>query len=275
MSERSLTRETPSGAGSSSLLSESANMSPSLAELRTIVHAAVLTPSPIRAYRPERGRQERFGGVVLHATGGAAPEFNIVFVLGAEAPERVFAMAETFSGPAVRFSVTVEVESATSVEATLRAGGWRLDEEEPALALALIPAAPPAPPAELQIQLVRDAPTFEAFRAHDRTSAQHVPSLAAALDPAIAFLTGSVDGQVVASARLTCLGSVAEITGVSTAPAYRRRGYGAALTWAAIAEGRARGCVAATLTASEMGLPLYLKMGFTRVCTFRTYLPPE
>jgi hypothetical protein len=29
-----------------------------------------------------------------------------------------------------------------------------------------------------------------------------------------------------------------------------------------------------TLTASEMGYPVYLRMGFVPVCRYRTYLPP-
>ncbi|HET8631928.1 MAG TPA: hypothetical protein VFL91_31265 [Thermomicrobiales bacterium] len=36
----------------------------------------------------------------------------------------------------------------------------------------------------------------------------------------------------------------------------------------------ARGCRAATLTASEMGYPVYVRMGFAPVGTFRTYLRP-
>jgi len=51
----------------------------------------------------------------------------------------------------------------------------------------------------------------------------------------------------------------------------RRRGYGAAMTWAAIAEGVKRGCTAAALRATEMGESVYAAMGFVDVCTFRTY----
>jgi hypothetical protein len=35
-----------------------------------------------------------------------------------------------------------------------------------------------------------------------------------------------------------------------------------------------RGCTAVTLNATELGLPVYLKMGFVPVCTHRSYLSP-
>jgi len=63
------------------------------------------------------------------------------------------------------------------------------------------------------------------------------------------------------------------LTGIVTMSAARRRGYGAALTWAALAAGREQGCVAATLTATEMGYPLYQRLGFQPAGVYRTYLP--
>ena len=35
------------------------------------------------------------------------------------------------------------------------------------------------------------------------------------------------------------------------------------------------GCRAFLLTATEMGYPVYVKMGFVPVCTLRTYEPSE
>ena len=63
--------------------------------------------------------------------------------------------------------------------------------------------------------------------------------------------------------------------GVVTHPEFRRRGYGTALTWAAIAAARAMGARAALLGATPLGYPVYLKMGFTPICTMRTYEPPD
>jgi GNAT superfamily N-acetyltransferase len=68
---------------------------------------------------------------------------------------------------------------------------------------------------------------------------------------------------------------VADLMGVVTRPARRRRGYGTAMTWAAVSAAQGMGCRAFVLTATDMGYPVYVKMGFAPVCTLRTYEPSE
>lgn len=58
-------------------------------------------------------------------------------------------------------------------------------------------------------------------------------------------------------------GTTAGINNVATHPDLRANGYGAALTWAAVAEGARRGCTHSILQASESGYPVYRKMGYT------------
>jgi GNAT superfamily N-acetyltransferase len=100
------------------------------------------------------------------------------------------------------------------------------------------------------------------------------PSLACALDPDVALLVGHLDGTPVASAFFYAVGNITGITGVATVPAYRRRGFGTALTWAALQAGLARGCTSATLAALGASFDLYRKMGFVHVCNHRAYEPP-
>jgi GNAT superfamily N-acetyltransferase len=240
-------------------------------DFRAIVRAPLLTPSPLQKYRAGPGRHAVYDDLVLTAMGGDGPDFNNMAVLGPIAPEWAFALADAFFDTG--YCVTVESETALPVEEALRVRGWALDEEEPALVLAPIPAIPPAPPG-LTIQLVTNAAAFADFLAISQTVHRWVPSLRAAMDPAVALLVGYTGDEAVATARLACYGAVGEITGVVTAPTHRRRGLGTAMTWAAIAEGARRRCTAMTLTASEMGYPVYLRMGFVPVCRYRTYLPP-
>jgi GNAT superfamily N-acetyltransferase len=148
-----------------------------------------------------------------------------------------------------------------------------MDAEEPALVMTPLPAAVPPPPPGLDIRRVTDAAGLADFRVVSGTGTQWVPSLAAATDPGVGLFVGYAQEGPVATSRFTVQDGVADINGVVTVPEARRRGYGTALTWACIAEGRDRGCTAAELTASEMGYPVYLKMGFVPVCSFRTYLP--
>lgn len=240
--------------------------------LRALVQTPLRTPSALRRYQAAPGRLEVDGDVVLLASAVPGPDYNFVTVLGPATPEHVFARAEAFYG-GEPYGVIVEVEQAGTLEAALRAAGWELDEEEPALVLTPLPPGPP-PPAELAIQRVATEAALDAFFAITGTSRHRVPSVAAALDPDVALFVGYVAGVPVATSRITVHGPVGDINGVVTKDEYRRRGFGAAMTWAAITYGRGRGCTAMTLTATAMGYPVYRRMGFVPVCAFRTYLPP-
>ncbi|HET8631929.1 MAG TPA: hypothetical protein VFL91_31270 [Thermomicrobiales bacterium] len=187
--------------------------------LRALVRAAALAPSPLAKYRPQPGRHAVHGAVALTAAGRPGPAFNYVAVVGPTPPARVFALADAFFGGPRGYSLVVEIEAAGPLGAALRARGWRLDAAEPALALAPLPAAPPPPPAGLAIRAVADAAGLAAFLALRPPGWRHVPSLAAARDPAVGIFVGYVEGRAVTTARLSCLGAVAAITGVAAAPA--------------------------------------------------------
>jgi hypothetical protein len=47
------------------------------------------------------------------------------------------------------------------------------------------------------------------------------------------------------------------------------------MTWAVLAEGAQRDCISALLTATTIGLPIYVRMGFEPVTVYRTYLPGD
>ncbi len=67
---------------------------------------------------------------------------------------------------------------------------------------------------------------------------------------------------------------VAGVYIVATAEACRRRGIGAALTAAALAEGRRRGLRVGTLQAGVLGAPVYAGMGFAKVEEYELFRPP-
>jgi GNAT superfamily N-acetyltransferase len=84
---------------------------------------------------------------------------------------------------------------------------------------------------------------------------------------------GAVGGEVVGTSVLVTTGTVAGIYWVGTLEAHRRRGYGEALTWAAVAAGQRAGCTVASLQASAMGRPVYERMGFAQVLAYEHLLP--
>jgi ribosomal protein S18 acetylase RimI-like enzyme len=98
--------------------------------------------------------------------------------------------------------------------------------------------------------------------AHDRALSADVP-----LRNWIAFL----DGVPVAAAALFDGAGVAGIYNVSTVPEARGRGIGRAVTAAALAEGVARGRRTAALGASDLGYPVYRRLGFHDVSRLRSY----
>jgi GNAT superfamily N-acetyltransferase len=250
--------------------------------LRRLFRASLLGRSPLARYRTTVKRREVRRPVQLHRSEQPGADFNFALVFGDIPPERLFAEADAFfAAPAVPggYAVVVEVEAAPAVDAALQDRGWRLDEEEPALVLTPLPATVPAPPSELVIRRVTDEAGLVDFFGISRAGRRWVPTLAAALDPDVAVLVGYLDGLPVATARVACVTDeqvrVADITGVVTLPPYRRRGYGTAMTWAAVVEAARRACAAAVLNATPLGFPVYVKMGFVPVSTYRTYLPPE
>src|SRR5207302_6773732 len=86
------------------------------------------------------------------------------------------------------------------------------------------------------------------------------PSVLAA--PGVRCYFGEVDGEPVTTAMGLTLGSYVGIFNVATPPAYRRRGYGAAVTARAVADGVAAGATWAWLQSSGAGYHVYNRLGF-------------
>ncbi len=68
---------------------------------------------------------------------------------------------------------------------------------------------------------------------------------------------------------------VANVNFVATKEAFRRRGLGEAITWHTVREGAKKRYTLASLQASDMGGPVYERMGFRQVGYYHTYVPKE
>jgi ribosomal protein S18 acetylase RimI-like enzyme len=90
--------------------------------------------------------------------------------------------------------------------------------------------------------------------------------------PDAEFYIGYVDGQPVASSALIATDGTAGVWSVGCVPSHRRRGLGEAMTWHAARRGAAMGCDIANLQASEMGKPIYERMGFRTVALYKTFV---
>lgn len=86
--------------------------------------------------------------------------------------------------------------------------------------------------------------------------------------------TGYLNGRAVASCSLFLTGRVAGIYNVSTLPEARGRGIGEAITWHAVHAGAEDGALIASLQASDMGRPIYQRMGFRLTANYLTFARP-
>lgn len=206
-------------------------------------------------------------------TGIPAAFFNGVYPTGpVEAPDQLVADAIAFMSERsvpwllwVREGVDERLLDAGRRAGLVDAGG------PPAMVLPRIPADPPRR-ADVSIDVVDDGVRLEAFRDVGARGFEMPREIIDALtdewmldDPSIVLLLGTVDSVPVSGALVSVTGTTAGIYNVATPPEHRRRGYGEALTWAAVREGARLGCDHSALQASELGASVYRRMGYVDV----------
>lgn len=87
-------------------------------------------------------------------------------------------------------------------------------------------------------------------------------------DPGMHVFVGRVDDEIV-SVSMAYVTNVVGIYGVATPPEHRRRGYGEAMTWAAV---EVAPNLPALLQPTALGESVYRRMGFAEIGPFMTWL---
>jgi hypothetical protein len=130
----------------------------------------------------------------------------------------------------------------------------------------------PARPGGFDVEVVADAAGVDTFRDIVARGfempidiVRQLITIDTIADPHIVAVVGSVEGVAVSAALACVSGTTVGIYNVATPAERRRRGYGAAVTWAAIEAGAAYGGDHAALQASELGAPVYRAMGFVDI----------
>ncbi len=254
------------------------------AELRRLAHEALaLNPPPLFRYKRDAGFVVR-DGVPFIRQDLPGPGFNWAAAIGVPVTlDQIRRFGDSFfAGRDGGWGVLVEADAGHPVEAEMRNRGWSIAEDEPAFVLPEMPPPAPVPPG-LEVRRACDAAGLRTFMETAGTAFetpremwdQMMPPETCAVDPDLAYFIGHYQGKPAAVAMMYRVGPTACIGGVGTLPEFRGRGFGTALTAAAISAGAAIGCTSAALRSGPMSIRLYRRMGFLPACNHRTYAVPK
>lgn len=230
-----------------------------------------------------KGRVEEDRELLVVETGSILATFNPVFVK--KVPRNAAALVRR----AVDRDVTVILTANPKIRrvgrliAAGRAAGLVEPQPLPGMAMPNLAASVRGrvAPDDLVIETVDEA-AWSSYFTTLCTGFEVPPEMVAVLDDPriaqgddVAAFLGRAGGAPVATALAFVTGATVGVYNVSTAPAHRARGYGAAMTWAAMRWGQARGCQVAVLQASAKGRPVYERMGFVEVVAYVQLMVPE
>jgi ribosomal protein S18 acetylase RimI-like enzyme len=85
------------------------------------------------------------------------------------------------------------------------------------------------------------------------------------------YLLIRVAGQAVATGLLRSAAGAAGVYGIAVRRAFQRRGFGTLATLATVQEGARRGASIAVLQATREGFPIYERLGFQTITSFRSW----
>jgi N-acetylglutamate synthase len=222
------------------------------------------------------GPTERVGPVQLFATGLSAAFFNGAVATGpSREPDACIARSVEFMAEHdVPWLLWVREGVDDALLDAGRKAGLRDAGGPPAMGWSLI-APPWPPPMDLEISVVDDHTGIEAHRDLTSRAFGIPPEIARRLvcdamitDPGFAVVLGCVDGEPVSTALVSVTGTTVGVYNVATPAEHQCRGYGRALTRAAVDEGIRRGCDHAVLQSSPAGQPVYEAMGFTHLGSY-------
>jgi GNAT superfamily N-acetyltransferase len=232
-----------------------------------------------------RAQVTRAGGVVTILTGLPFDWFNQVLIEREEAtPAAVLAGVAQALERGERFVVRLREGIDDRFIATLaqaRLVPASTDTLTPGMVAfpidsdAINAAAPP----ELEIRRVIDAAGLDAHRSvvtagfgSDPTVAQGTACKDLLDRPECVLYVGYAGRAAVVSGLGWRTGRTIGVYSIATVESARRRGYGAAMTARVLADGVVVGCDVAALQASDVGRPIYERLGFRTVVKYAAYI---
>ncbi|MBS1717364.1 MAG: GNAT family N-acetyltransferase [Armatimonadetes bacterium] len=210
----------------------------------------------------------RKGGVREMLSGVMNPFGNMVF--GNDVPnaesyiEDVTARLKQSGAPA--FWWVGPNTKPTNLGELLLQKGWSEPAALPAMMIDLTTMPHPSTPEGMELRIVESQEDLEIWQgalAAGYGLPLEVAQLFGLLDPNVAlYYTAFLDDQAVATSAVFFHGGIAGIYCVATVSEFRGRGLGAAVTALPLIEARKQGYRTGTLQASQMGHPVYKRLGF-------------
>lgn len=243
--------------------------------LRTFEHIANGVP---------KGLVDRSGGVTIIRTGMPTSEFNVVFAF--ERPKflegLVERMIQILVNEQVPWRLATTVESSEYMKPVIDDLGLIHSGNLPGLVLDPIQDFPRVSPKDLEIKEISEKDEISTFLNTGASGFGEPPGSMDLFMGPIYNLShtklykgkcylGYSNGNPVATSLRFASGNVAGIYFVSVVPDFRRRGFGEAMTWRAVMDAHREGCSIAYLQSSDMGLPVYRRMGFRKFIEYKMW----
>ncbi len=230
-----------------------------------------------------RGFAVEDGELLFVSCGIPYPFFNSAFAVrtSSEPAEAVARTLAFFGERGLPFQLRLRSGADRPLEVAATAAGLRNDRNLPGMALHPLPR-PASIPSGLEIRESHDAGDLGDHAAVCAGGfgmpldwAQQLTPIELLAIPGQHLYVGYMDGRPVCSSALFFDGVAAGVYNVATLGPWRRRGLGEAMTWHAITAGADAGAEIAILQATDMGLPVYERMGFRVVSPYRVFELPS
>jgi hypothetical protein len=225
------------------------------------------------------GAIEEEDGAALIATGLPAAMFNPVMVFQTPAePRALIERARYFYGRrGLPWLIRAAGTATAPIAQAAAESGLHASSPVPGMLLDPLAGTPPVVPG-FEIRPVADERALDTYLEvlgdgfgipREMTALLFTPAWFETLD--CTFYLGYLEGEPVATGMRFTSHGIAGVYNISTLPGRRKRGLGEAITWRSALDGLAEGCVASSLQASEMGFPIYARMGFRHVVDYQTW----
>jgi N-acetylglutamate synthase len=212
----------------------------------------------------------RDGGAIAWVSGVALPTLNGVWAeLAAPDPDAVARLLDRVGATGVPHCLQLRSGASPALAGLAAARAMSLDGEIPLMVLE-DPGAVTSARAPDALELRELSPeqvglhasvAAAGFEAPEELFVQLMTPDVLRL-PGVRCYLGEVDGRAVTTGLGVTLGAFVGVFSVATPPEHRRRGYGAAVTVRAVADGLAAGAKWSWLQSSPPGYATYIRLGF-------------